>query len=85
MFSGNQGHFIDSGWKDLERECAALMAPLLFSAPSLFLDTIGVGNTLTVNLHFLLSKFYKPTPTQYKIIVEKHLFSSDLVFIILYI
>jgi kynureninase len=34
-------------------------------------------NSLTANLHFMMSAFYCPTPTKFKILTEKKAFPSD--------
>lgn len=40
-------------------------------------DEITVMNALTVNLHFMMLSFYKPTKQRYKIIMEAGAFPSD--------
>ena len=40
-------------------------------------DEVTVMNSLTVNLHFLMFTFYRPTASRYKIIMEAGAFPSD--------
>ena len=40
-------------------------------------DEVTVSNALTVNLHFLMFSFYRPTPQRYKVMMEAGAFPSD--------
>ena len=52
---------------------AKLMAPIVGAHE----NEVAVMGTLTVNLHLLMSAFYKPTKERYKIILEGRAFPSD--------
>ena len=55
-------------------EMAAEMMASLVGASR---EEVAVMETLTANLHFLMSSFYKPTKEKYKIILEGKAFPSD--------
>ncbi|UMM41942.1 hypothetical protein L5515_017971 [Caenorhabditis briggsae] len=40
-------------------------------------EEVSVANSLTVNIHVLLTAFYKPTETRHKILLESKAFPSD--------
>ena len=54
-----------------------LFPPLLSKIVGCLPDEIVVMNHLTVNLHLLLTTFYRPTKQRYKIICEAKAFPSD--------
>ncbi|KAJ4349849.1 Kynureninase (L-kynurenine hydrolase) [Didymosphaeria variabile] len=72
------GHFkpLEGGhppWLDLDDALKEQTARIVGALPS----EVVVMETLTANLHLLMSSFYKPTPDRYKIIIEGKAFPSD--------
>ncbi|KAK1524694.1 kynureninase [Colletotrichum paranaense] len=77
---GVQGHFKpleDSPlptWLDVDARAAKMMAPIVGAEES----EVAVMQTLTANLHLLMSAFYKPKKDgRHKIILESKAFPSD--------
>jgi kynureninase len=77
---GVQGHFkplADSPlptWLDADAKAAELVAPIVGAAKS----EVAVMQTLTTNLHLLMSAFYHPDiKGKHKIMLESRAFPSD--------
>lgn len=71
---GVEGHFYaEKSWWDYHERLAVPMATLLGAKTK----EVCVMNTLTVNLHFLMASFYRPTAKRFKIICEEKAFPSD--------
>jgi len=76
-----QGHFKTlkgtplPTWLDADERAAEMMAPIVGAHK----DEVAIMQTLTANLHFLMSAFYKPEPRggRHKIILEAKAFPSD--------
>jgi len=69
-----EGHFYaDKPWWDYHERFANPLSKVVGALP----DEVGVMNTLTVNLHFLMVSFYRPTQKRFKIICEEKAFPSD--------
>ncbi|KAI9846766.1 MAG: Kynureninase (L-kynurenine hydrolase) [Sclerophora amabilis] len=60
-------------WADMDTVIAEQMAHIVGALP----EEIAVMETLTANLHLLMSSFYKPTKDRWKIIIERKAFPSD--------
>lgn len=60
-------------WLSYHEFLTERMAAIIGAKP---IETIMM-NSLTVNLHFLLVSFYRPTTERYKIVIEKSAFPSD--------
>jgi kynureninase len=71
---GVDGHF-DSArpWLPYHEQFSDSLARLAGALP----DEVVAMNSLTVNLHLMLTSFYRPTPQRHKILIEKRAFSSD--------
>lgn len=63
----------DTPWMQYHRQLAKPLAGIVGALES----EVVAMNTLTVNLHFLLVSFYKPTAKKFKIIMEGGAFPSD--------
>ena len=72
------GHFktLEGGhppWLDLDDALKQQTAKIVGALPT----EVVVMETLTANLHLLMSSFYRPTSDRYKIIIEGKAFPSD--------
>lgn len=71
---GVEGHFkARHPWMHYHKRFNEQAAQIVGAQP----HEVVMMNTLTVNLHFLMVSFYRPTASRYKIMVEGHLFPSD--------
>lgn len=71
---GVEGHFeAPRPWFSYHEQVAHGLAVLVGAST----DEIVAMNSLTVNLHLLLTSFYRPTATRFKILIERAAFSSD--------
>jgi kynureninase len=60
-------------WVDIGDQAAEAACKIVGALPS----EVAVMQTLTANLHLLMSSFYKPNKERYKIIIEGKAFPSD--------
>jgi len=71
---GVEGHFhAKSPWVPYHRLLTSQTAALVGALRS----EVVVMNSLTVNLHLMMTSFYRPTKARYKIVVERGAFPSD--------
>ncbi len=69
-----EGHFKeDSQWFSFHEKVTSSLAQIVGAHD----DEVVAMNSLTTNLHLMLTSFYRPTKKKYKILVEEHLFPSD--------
>ncbi|HEX8548580.1 MAG TPA: kynureninase [Cytophagaceae bacterium] len=72
---GVEGHVKGQNpWVDFHKKFRRPLANLVGAEE----DEVIAMNSLTVNLHLMLTTFYRPTNTRFKIITEAQNFSSDL-------
>ncbi len=71
---GVEGHFEQpTPWLTIDDIVVDSSARLVGALPK----EVVVMQTLTANLHFMMSSFYRPTADRFKIITEKKAFPSD--------
>jgi kynureninase len=71
---GVEGHFhAKRPWLYYHKFSKKTLAGLVGAKP---LEVVAM-NQLTVNLHLMMTSFYQPTPTRFKILTEAGAFSSD--------
>ncbi|HET8885197.1 MAG TPA: kynureninase [Salinimicrobium sp.] len=69
-----EGHFhAERPWWDYHERFSKHLSKIVGAKP----EEVTVMNTLTVNLHFLMVSFYRPTKNRFKIICEEKAFPSD--------
>ena len=72
---GVKGHFQgESPWFSYHKQFRPPLAHITGAQE----EEVVAMNALTVNLHLMLTSFYRPTASRYKIIIEKGAFPSDL-------
>lgn len=60
-------------WKDYHEQFRGPLSRLVGAKPT----EVVAMNSLTVNLHILMTSFYRPTAERYKIVIEDNAFPSD--------
>ena len=71
---GVEGHFKGKfPWMPYHEFLTEKMATIVGGRPS----EVVVMNSLTVNLHLMLTSFYRPTKDRFKILIENNTFPSD--------
>lgn len=71
---GGEGHYnARHPWIKYHDMFPSKLAPIVGALP----EEIVVMNNLTVNLHLMLTTFYRPTKERFKIIAEEKAFPSD--------
>jgi kynureninase len=72
---GVAGHFKGSPpWYTYQEPLRSLMADLVGAQA----NEVILMNGLTINLHLMMTSFYRPTESRYKILIDEPMFPSDL-------
>lgn len=72
---GFRGYFSgEESWLDYHKPIQTMLAEIVGAKPI----EVAIMNSLSVNLHLMLSTFYQPTSKRYKILIEENIFPSDL-------
>eukprot|EP01133_Synstelium_polycarpum_P015613 gene15613-18552_t len=67
-------HKGDHPWISIDEEVQEALSKVVGCQP----QECAPMNTLSVNLHMMMVRFYKPTATRFKIVIEQGAFPSDL-------
>lgn len=72
---GVEGHFLGARpWARIDEEPTALSVSIVGAKDE---AEVAVMNSLSVNLHLLLTSFYRPSASRFKILMEHDAFCSD--------
>ena len=72
---GVEGHFTEpTPWLTIDETVRDSMAALVGARPA----EVVLMNSLTANLHFMMSAFFRPTSQRFKILIEGKAFPSDI-------
>ncbi len=63
----------EDSWLGYHKHCQQMLSQIIGSAP----EEVCPMNNLTVNLHLMLTSFYRPTPARFKILTIASDFPSD--------
>lgn len=73
---GVEAYFVKkNSWYQYDEKCTSQMAELVGAKPG----EVAIMASLTANLHFLMTSFYTPTASRFKILMEEGAFPADAV------
>ncbi|KAG7909364.1 hypothetical protein KL906_002858 [Ogataea polymorpha] len=71
---GHSTHYIRNGWVSLDEEVSHYLAPIVGASDY---RSVAAMNSLTTNIHMMLSSFYQPTENRFVVLMEESPFPSD--------